>query len=348
MAEPRQGLSLIVPVFKNEENIPDLLDVLADFAARHQDAFEAILVVDGSPDASWRMLRAGLIERSIPSQLILLARNFGAFPAVRRGMESSSFEITAVMAADLQEPPELIEEFYERLSSGEADLAVGSRTRRSDGWIRTAASNMYWAVYRRFIMPDVPRGGVDVFACSSAVRKVLVSMHESNTSLVGQVLWVGFRRLEIPYERRPRRHGRTTWSFKARIRYMLDSVFSFSDLPIMVLMWLGVIGLTASTLGSVVIFFSWAFGRIDVPGYTPTILGILFTGSLLLAGQGIIGAYVWRISENTKNRPLTITALHEVFAEPPEDNTSNDGREKRDARIDHESIDDPPSIKHKL
>lgn len=320
MGQP--GLSLVVPVYKNEENIDDLLESLRVFATRYQ-TFEAVLVVDGSPDRSWEMLRAGLKQRQIPAQLILLSRNFGAFAAIRRGMEVARYEVTAVMAADLQEPPELIDQFHAVISAGDADLAVGVRRARDDGWWRGLASNLYWRLYRRFVVPDVPRGGVDVFAMSNAVKEVVVSMRESNSSLVSQLLWVGFKRAEIPYERRRREKGRSAWTRRARFRYMLDSVFSFSDVPIMALLWMGLIGVLLTSVASVTVLVSWWAGRITVPGYTPLILGVLFIGSLLIIGQGIVGAYVWRAAENTKMRPLSVTALHEEF--PPADPGGDSG-----------------------
>lgn len=306
------GLSLVIPVYRNEANVGDLLDALEGFAVRYQ-MFEAVLVVDGSPDRSWELLRAGLIERRIPAQLLLLSRNFGAFAAIRRGLEVARHDVTAVMAADLQEPPELIDQFHDAIAAGDVDLAVGVRRGRSDGVLRGLVSNLFWRLYRRFVLPDVPRGGVDVFAVSNEVRDVVVSMRESNSSLVAQLLWVGFRRAEVPYERRRRDKGRSAWTRRKRFQYMLDSVFSFSDVPIMALLWMGLVGVLLTSIASVTVLVSWWAGRITVPGYTPLILGVLFIGSLLIVGQGIVGAYVWRAAENTKMRPLSVTALHEEF-----------------------------------
>lgn len=307
------GLSIIVPVYRNAENIPDLLEVLEGFHSRYGDRFEAVLVVDGSPDQSWQILRSELAQRTMSAQLILLARNFGSFLAIRRGLESASHEVTAVMSADLQEPPELIDEFYRVLASDSADLAIGLRTDRKDGWLRGWLSNLYWWLFRRIVFAEVPRGGVDVFACNRVVRETLLSLQEHNTSLIGQLFWVGFRRLEVPYVRRARAKGRSSWSLRRRFRYMLDSFFAFSDLPLMILLWIGVLGVALSVVAAGVILVFWAVGRISVPGYTPTILSILFFGSVLIMGQGVVGAYVWRGSENAKTRPLSITAHEERF-----------------------------------
>lgn len=312
-ASERPGLSLVVPIYRNEENIADLMVVLDDLHARHGDRFEAVLVVDGSPDRSYQLLHAALADRPMPSQLILLARNFGSFLAIRRGLEAARNEITTVMAADLQEPPELVDRFYDELSAGDADLAVGVRERRSDGWLSTMLSNLYWWLFRRAVFPDVPQGGVDVFGCNAKVRTTLLDLREHNTSLIGQLFWVGFRRVEVTYVRRPREKGSSGWSLRRRFRYMLDSFFAFSDLPIMMLIWLGVVGVALSILGAITVLVFWSLGRIDAPGYTATILTVLFVGSVLISGQGIVGAYVWRASENSKRRPLSVTSRHEHF-----------------------------------
>jgi glycosyltransferase involved in cell wall biosynthesis len=309
------GLSLIVPVYKNEDDIHDLLCALEGFHSRHGAAFEAVLVVDGSPDQSWRLLRSGLDDLSIPSQLILLSRNFGAFSAIRAGLAVARFTITAVMSADLQEPPELIEDFYSLLSRKDAALAVGVRTTRDDPVVKRILSALYWRFYRRWVMPSLPRGGVDVFACTPPVRQVLLSLREPNSSLVAQLCWIGFNRIEIPYRRRKRARGKSAWTFRRRFRYMLDSVFGFSDLPIVLLLWIGMVGVAASLIAAIIVLLSWFMGGISVAGYTPILLSILFVGSLLLTGQGIVGAYVWRAAENTKLRPLSIVASHEVLGQ---------------------------------
>ncbi len=313
MTDTKPGLSLVIPIYQNEENIPGLLVVLEEFHNRYGDKFEAVLVVDGSPDQSWQLLRTNLTDRSIPAQLILLTRNFGSILAIRRGLEAAKYEITAVMAADLQEPPELIDQFYDALQRDEADLTIGVRESRDDPWFTQLFSNMYWGLFRRFVFADVPPGGVDIFACNSAVRQTLLELREHNTSLIGQLFWIGYRRLEVPYVRRRRLHGSSSWTFRRKFRYMLDSFFAFSDLPIMVLLWIGAGGIAISAAVSLLVLTFWLLGRIAVPGYTPLILAVLFTGSLLMAGQGIVGAYVWRGSENTKQRPLTVTAHKEDF-----------------------------------
>jgi hypothetical protein len=128
--------------------------------------------------------------------------------------------------------------------------------------------------------------------------------------LIGQLFWLGFRRREVAYERRARMIGKSAWRFRRRLRYMLDSIFAFSDFPISVLLWLGTLGILVATTATVIVVSAWLLGLIEVRGYVPMMLAIMFFGSLLIFGQGVIGCYVWRVSENTKKRPSSIVLSH--------------------------------------
>ena len=321
MDSPSQ--SLIIPVYKNAANIPALLDALRDLYTTLGNDLEVVFVIDGSPDESWSMLQAALPEQQYPAQLIELSRNFGSFSAIRYGLKVALGRYFAVMAADLQEPPELIERFFQLLQANQADLVIGQRDNRADGFNGVLA-NAYWSIYRKFIVPEIPPGGVDVFGCNSKVRDHLLSLREANTSLVSQLFWIGHRRAMVPYQRRARAQGKSAWNMRRKIRYMLDSVFAFSDLPIFLLLWLGGLGILLSVLIALIVFGAWLAGAITVQGYTPVMLLIAFIGSILIFGQGIIGCYVWRAAENTKQRPLSLVQSHRNYrlSTPEKDHSS--------------------------
>ena len=305
--------SLVVPVYGNEGSIAELVAAIATLASRLDGTFEAVFVVDGSPDASYARLHEALPAAGFRSQLLLHARNFGSFAAIRSGLEAARGDSLAAMAADLQEPIELIERFYSTLARGEADVVVGTRTGRGDPLMTRLASSMFWWTYRALVQPDIPRGGVDVFGCTRAFRDRLLALGEANTSMVGQIFWLGHRRVEIPYQRLPRRHGRSAWSFSRKLKYLMDSLFAFSDLPIRLLIAAGGTGLGAAVVFGLVVAIARLSGLVDVPGYAMTMLTVLFFGALNAFGLGIIGAYVWRAYENTKQRPLAIVQHAEEF-----------------------------------
>lgn len=309
------ALSLVIPVYKNEESIASLLEAIRGIKNQTGCLFEAIFVVDGSPDQSYARLREMLPQAGFHSQLICLSRNFGAFAAIRTGLEHAKGSVIAVMAADLQEPPDLIVRFYESLKDGQHDLAFGVREGRDDPFMSKLASGAFWSLYRRFVMSDIPKGGVDIFALTANTRDRLLSLHESNTSLLAQLFWLGGRRAMIPYKRREREHGRSAWTFSKKLKYLSDSVFSFTDLPVRILMSLGVIALALATALTIMIIAAKVSGLVPVPGYAGTMVTILFFGALNSLGLGVVGAYAWRTFENTKARPLSVLQSKEPFEE---------------------------------
>lgn len=305
--------SLIVPVYRNEENIEALLAACKDLSVQLGGAFEAVFVVDGSPDGSAARLAAGLSSRPFRAQLVLLSRNFGAFAAVRCGLREARGERFGVMAADLQEPPELMLEFARRLQADECDLAVGTREGRDDPWTTRVAASLFWRLYRRLVQPEMPAGGVDVFGCNRAFRDRLLELPELNSTLVGLLVWMGFRRVEVTYRRRERHAGRSAWTLRKKARYFFDSMYAFSDLPFQALLAFGV-GSLVLTLGlGAVVVTSRLLGLIQVPGYTPVVLLLLFFGSLHCISFGVLGGYLHRTFENTKGRPPFLIQMQQRY-----------------------------------
>lgn len=305
--------SLIVPVYRNEENIEALLAACKDLSARLEGAFEAVFVVDGSPDGSAARLAAGLASRPFRAQLVLLSRNFGSFAAIRCGLREARGERFGVMAADLQEPPELMLEFARRLEADECDVAVGTREGREDPWTSRLSAGVFWGLYRRLVQPEMPAGGVDVFGCNRAFRDRLLEMPELNSTLVGLLVWMGFRRVEVKYQRRERQAGRSAWTLRKKARYFFDSMYAFSDLPFQALLAFGVGSLLLTLgLGAVVLAFR-LLGLIQVPGYTPVVLLLLFFGSLHCISFGVLGGYLHRTFENTKGRPPFLIQMQQRY-----------------------------------
>lgn len=301
--------SLVIPVYKNEESIPRLLAALGELAAGMPDPLEVVFVVDGSPDGSFSALKAALPALPFHAQLLAHSRNFGSFPAIRTGLQHARGEYFGVMAADLQEPPELIAEFFRALSADECDVAIGTRRSRNDPFVSRISSALFWGIYRRFVVHDMPEGGVDVFGCNKAFRDQLLALEEARSSLIALIFWLGFRRKIVGYDRLLRQEGKSSWTLRKKIDYMLDSIFAFTDYPIRLLLRLGAIG-SACALGlSCVVLFARLAGFIDVPGYAATMLVVLILGGFNLFGLGLVGTYAWRAYENSKSRPSAVVAL---------------------------------------
>lgn len=313
-------LSVVIPVYRNEESLPALVTALSDVASSAKRDFdcavEVVFVVDGSPDDSYGMLTRLLPAAPFASQLLLHSRNFGSFAAIRTGLQAATGEYFGVISADLQEPPELVLQFLGKLLPGECDIVVGCRENRRDPLLTRIASDAFWRLYKTFVIRDIPEKGVDVFGCNRAFRDHLLLLGEANSSLVGLIFWLGFRRTEVAYERRLRQHGKSAWTLKKKINYLLDSIFSFTDLPIRVLSLFGLLGILASAALGSVILLAKLFGGIPVPGYAATVLTVIFFGALNSLGIGIIGAYAWRAYENTKGRPLAVVMLEQRYGGP--------------------------------
>jgi glycosyltransferase involved in cell wall biosynthesis len=282
-------------------------------AARIPGGVEVLFVVDGSPDTSLQILKRHLPTWGVPSQVIELSRNFGSYAAIAAGLRQGSGDMFAVISADLQEPPELVVTFHQLMADGKADVVLGHRARRADPWSTQLASRVFWGLYRRFVLPDMPRGGVDVFGCTREVRDHLVSLREVNTNLVALLLWLGYRRAWVPYDRRPRQEGRSGWTLQKRWRYALDSVFSFTDLPIRILLMLGTFATVGALVAAITVFIFWELGSIPVLGYAPLMLAITSFGGLTALGLGIVGQYLWLTLQNSRGRPSFIVRSTERF-----------------------------------
>jgi glycosyltransferase involved in cell wall biosynthesis len=306
-------LSLIVPVYGNEGSLPELLAAVTKLNCSVGGEFEVVFVVDASPDNCYMLLRQQLPQQTFRSQLVLLSRNFGSFAAIRMGLQFAKGERFAVMAADLQEPPELVQQMDAILRRDEADVVVGVREGRNDPLSSRLMSGAFWWLYRKYVMADIPPGGVDMFGCNRAFRDTLLTLEEQHSSLIGQLFWVGYRRSVVGYTRRERQHGKSGWTFKKKWKYLMDSAFSFSDLPIKLLIRIGAVGTGLVAVLGLIVVVARLNGLIAVPGYAMTILTIALLGSMNLFGLGIVGVYAWRTYENTKQRPSAIHRQSHVF-----------------------------------
>jgi glycosyltransferase involved in cell wall biosynthesis len=294
--------SLVIPVYRNEANLDRLLAELVKLAGRLPE-FEVVFVVDGSPDRCLQVLRERLPALPLRSQLLSLSRNFGSFAAIAAGLERARGGNMAVMAADLQEPPELILQFFEALNAGRADIVFGVRGGRSDPWLSEIASNLFWFLFRKLVIKDLPRGGVDVFGCTREVRDRLLQLQGVDSNLIALLFWLGYRREYIVYERQRRLEGKSAWTFGRKLRYCLNSIFNFTDLPIQLLLYSGAIALLLAVSASILVLVAKLRGDIPVPGYTPIVLATLFFGALTSLGFGIVGQYLWLALQIGRRRP---------------------------------------------
>lgn len=305
--------SVVVPIYGNRDSLAALVDRLVELSERRGGGLEGVFVVDGSPDDSLALLKGILSSRTLEAQVLSHSRNFGSASAVRSGLAVARGEYVVVMAADLQEPVEVVESFFDLLEADECDIALGERIGRDDPAASSAMANLYWRFYRQVINREIPTGGVDVFGCTRAIAQRIVSFPETHTSLIALLFWLGYRRRFVKYHRQARHSGTSAFTFRRRLRLLYDSIYAFTDLPIILLQVVGFAGTVLSFFIGVIVFLSWVVGAIKEPGYTPLMIAIAGSTSALLLGLGVVGSYVWRTYENSKRRPLELVATHEYF-----------------------------------
>jgi glycosyltransferase involved in cell wall biosynthesis len=297
-------MSIVVPVYMNEDSIPRLVFEMRELS-KHIP-IELVFVVDGSLDNSYKVLITHLKESKVKAKIFELSRNFGSFDAIRFGLGNSNGDFACVFSADLQEPFTLLHDYYAILSTNDWDVVCATRKNRDDPLAQKLSARFFWWFYQLLINKNIPKNGVDSFACTRQVIEVIRQLREPNTSLIGLIYWVGFRRTSVDYIRVQRLIGSSKWTFRKKYKYMLDSIFSFSALPLRMIQFIGTVGLVFSFLYSIFLVYNFVRNGPAVPGFTTLLLVMLMIYSSTMCAIGILGSYVWRTFQNSQNRPTSI------------------------------------------
>jgi hypothetical protein len=304
----RPHLSIVVPMFKSEDHIPGLLAYIGRLNKAVPGGVSVTFVIDGSPERE-RFLLPDLIRRlDFPAQVIRLSRNFGVGPALHAALDRCGGCATVVFGSDLQEPEELFVDFSRRILLDGVDVTLGQRASRDDPFTMKLFAGFYWWVNRKFLANDTPKGGFDVFGLSRRAREALVSLPELNTNITSQLQWIGFDREYVPFHRRARQSGKSTWSMKRKIKLFADSIYGFTGAPIALITVFGVLSATLFGILSVLTLAGALTGLIEVPGYATLLLVSAFGHSVTVLICGVLGGYVYRTFENSKDRPRYLIA----------------------------------------
>jgi glycosyltransferase involved in cell wall biosynthesis len=309
-------LSVVAPVFNELESLDELHQrltaVLVPFAE-----YEIVLVDDGSHDGSWDRLMV-LSAQDPHLRLIRLSRNFGHQAALSAGLDAAHGEIVVLMDADLQDPPEVIPQLVAKWREG-FDIVYAIRTAREGerAWRRLAIKSFY-RVFRRIAATDIPEDTGDFRLLSRRAADALIAMPERALYLRGMTSWIGFRQIGVPYERQARFAGESKYPLGKLIRLATDGITSFSSAPIKAVSALG-FAMIVFCMGVLAWSLEERFSGSRVPqGWTSVIVVVLLLGGVQLLSIGIIGQYVARIFEETKQRPRYIVdAIVEPRVEPP-------------------------------
>lgn len=295
-------LSIVIPVYYNEDN---LVPLYADIKNKVIDVidydYEIMMVNDGSKDGSWDVMRQ-LAEKDPNVKCISLSRNFGSHAAILCGLSNCTGDCAVVKAADLQEPTELILEMVERWKNGN-NVVLAVREGRNEAASQTLFANLYYYIVRKTSLPNMPKGGFDVYLLDKKVIKVLEALDEKNSALTGQILWSGFKTDIVYYTRLAREIGTSRWTLKKKIRLVMDTLFSFSTLPISVVLTIGTCSFIGAVIWAVIVLICKLAGNIVVSGWTTLFIFNLFSFGVIMFTLGILGEYLWRAFDASRKRP---------------------------------------------
>ena len=302
---PRPTLSLVLPIYNEEDVIPELHRRLQDFLAKLPLETEVLFVNDGSRDRSMELLR-DVAEGEARYRILSFARNFGHQTAITAGVDYARGKAVVVMDADLQDPPEVVLEMVARWREG-FDVVYGRRRKRQgETWFKLLTARWFYRVFAAMIPIQVPLDTGDFRLMSRRVVLVLRELRETHRFVRGMVAWVGFKQTEVLYDRPGRFAGETKYPLRKMVRFAVDGITSFSILPLRFSTYLGMLMSTAS-VGVIVwaLLAKYVF-RQTVQGWTAIVIIIAIFASVQLLMIGILGEYVGRIYEEVKRRPLYI------------------------------------------
>ena len=295
-------VSIVIPVYYNEDNLVLLYeDIRKKIIDVIEYEYEIIMVDDGSQDNSFQVMKK-LRKKDTNIQIYRLSRNFGSHAAILCGLSKCTGDCAIVKAADLQEPTELILEMVERWKKG-FNVVLAVRSGREEGKGQTFFANLYYFMVRKTALPAMPKGGFDVYLVDRKVINVLLALDERNSALTGQILWSGFKTDTVYYTRLAREIGKSRWTLKKKIRLVSDTLFSFSTVPVQLVSFIGILSFMGSLVWAVVEIVCKLMNLIEVSGWTTLFIFNLFSFGVIMLTMGILGEYIWRIFDASRNRP---------------------------------------------
>lgn len=302
-------ISVVVPAFNEEDGIQTLYQRVTDASAAWGEDHELIIVDDGSRDRTLQICET-LASTDHRLKILSLSRNFGHQSAVTAGLHHARGEIVAVMDADLQDPPEELLPFIEKVRSG-FDVVYAIRTKRKEGLFKRISYYLYYRILRKLATLDIPLDSGDFCVMRGEVVQAMNELPERNRFVRGLRTWIGYRQTGLAYERAARFAGEPKYTFSRLVKLGLDGIINFSYRPLQIVTYVGlVLALVAILLGVGVFILYVAdltimqFNPRQSRGWTSLILVLLFSSAVQMISLGILGEYIGRLFEETKRRPI--------------------------------------------
>lgn len=301
-------LSIVVPLYNEEGNVAPLVERIVAIAGRLEGApsYELVLVNDGSTDRTLERIRDELARRE-NIVIVNLSRNFGHQIAATAGMDIASGDAVILMDGDLQDPPELIAQFVAKWRAGYDVVYAVRRTRKGESPFKLFTARLFYRVIKRLTKVSIPVDTGDFRLMSRRVVEALKRSPERHRFLRGMVSWVGYNQIGVEYDRDERHSGTTKYPLPKMLRFAIDGITSFSDVPLRFASYLGFISSAVAFIYALIVI-GYKLFSLHPPGYTPgwasTIVAVLFLGGVQLISLGILGEYIGRIYDEAKGRPL--------------------------------------------
>ena len=298
-------ISVIVPSFNEEKNVPLIYERLTSTLSQISDDYEIIFVNDCSKDNTLEVIKQ-LSKKDSHVKYISFSRNFGHQIAVSAGLDLCKGEAVVIIDADLQDPPELILEMYKKYKEGYKVVYAKRKSREGETWFKKITAKLFYRFLAAMTSIEIPVDVGDFRLIDKVVVKHLKNMPEKSKYLRGQISWIGYKQTFVEYHRDARLYGKTNYPLKKMIRLAFDGITAFSDKPLKMASAIGIISAIISLLAIIYALLSHFIFDSAVSGWTSLIISVLFIGGVQLITIGIIGEYIARINNDVRNRPLYI------------------------------------------
>ncbi|WP_339832957.1 glycosyltransferase family 2 protein [Paenibacillus sp. FSL R7-0272] len=302
MSTDRIKFSIVVPIYYNELNIPYTVPRLQKLQNLMPECdLEFVFVDDGSKDKSLELLLEAK-NRDSRIKVVKLSRNFGSMSAIQAGLGYTTGDCVGIIAADLQDPPEMFREMLDHWKVGKK-IILGTRADREESFFQKLFSNTYYYLLEKLALKGYPKGGFDFLLIDQQVVQEVIQIKEKNTNIMSLIFWLGHDQVQIPYVRQERKLGKSRWTLSKKIKLFVDSFVGFSYAPIRFMSFIGFFTAILSILYGAFVVISTLFGIIELQGWTTIIALITFLLGVIMVMLGMIGEYLWRILDESRERP---------------------------------------------
>lgn len=315
-------ISVIIPSYNEQENVGLMYERMSKVLSKISDDYEIIYVNDCSRDETLLRIKA-LAEKDNHVKYVSFSRNFGHQIAVSAGLDVCQGDAVVIIDGDLQDPPELIEQMYERYKEGYKVVYARRTSRDGETWFKKFTAKMFYRILASMTSIDIPVDVGDFRLIDKVIVQHLRNMPEKSKYIRGQISWIGYKQTFVDYHRDARIYGRTNYPLKKMLRFALDGITAFSDKPLKIASGLGIFSAIVSLLALVYALVSHFCFNNTITGWTSLILSVLFIGGVQLITIGIIGEYIARINNDVRNRPLYIVEESNTEAQPKEEENKN-------------------------